>query len=40
MTLFPENNPMINALKELDINSLSPIEALNKLYEWKKKFTG
>lgn len=40
LTLFPENNPMINALKELDINSLSPIEALNKLYEWKKKFTG
>jgi DNA mismatch repair protein MutS len=40
LTLFPENNPMISALKELDINSLSPIEALNKLYEWKKKFTG
>lgn len=40
LTLFPENNPMINALKELDINSISPIEALNKLYEWKKKFTG
>ncbi|HSM23353.1 MAG TPA: DNA mismatch repair protein MutS, partial [Anaerolineaceae bacterium] len=39
MLLFPENNPMIEALKELDINSLSPIEALNKLYEWKKKFT-
>jgi len=40
LTLFPENNPIISALKELDINSLSPIEALNKLYEWKKKFTG
>ena len=22
----------------MDINTLSPIEALNKLYEWKKKF--
>lgn len=39
LTLFPENNPIIHALKELDINSLSPIEALNKLYEWKNKFT-
>jgi hypothetical protein len=25
-------------LQNLDINGLSPIEALNKLYEWKKKF--
>jgi len=40
LMLFPENNPMITALKEIDINSLSPIEALNKLYEWKKKFVG
>ncbi len=40
LTLFPENNPMISALKAVDINTLSPIEALNKLYEWKKKFTG
>ncbi len=40
LTLFPENNPIISALKELDINSISPIEALNKLYEWKKKFIG
>lgn len=39
MMLFPETNPMIESLKKLDINSLSPIEALNKLYEWKKKFT-
>jgi len=26
-------------LKEIDVNSLSPIEALNKLFEWKMKFT-
>lgn len=25
-------------LKELDVEGLSPIEALNKLWEWKKKF--
>ena len=38
MALFPETNPLLDDLKELDINALSPIEALNKLYEWKKKF--
>jgi DNA mismatch repair protein MutS len=38
LTLFPENNPLLEELKRLDINALSPIEALNKLYEWKKYF--
>jgi DNA mismatch repair protein MutS len=37
--LFPESSPLLNELKELDINSLSPIEALNKLFEWQRKFT-
>lgn len=36
--LFPETNPLLDELKDLDINSFSPIEALNKLYEWQKKF--
>lgn len=40
MAFFPETNPLVNELKELDVNSLSPIEALNKLYEWQKKFSG
>ncbi|OJX47083.1 MAG: DNA mismatch repair protein MutS [Chloroflexi bacterium 44-23] len=38
MLLFPETNPIISSLKQIDIDSLSPIEALNKLYEWKRKF--
>jgi DNA mismatch repair protein MutS len=38
MALFPETNPFLDELKGLDINALSPMEALNKLYEWKKKF--
>jgi DNA mismatch repair protein MutS len=38
MVLFPETNPLLDELKGLDINALSPIEALNKLYEWRKKF--
>ena len=37
--LFPESSPLLNELKDMDINSLSPIEALNKLFEWQKKFT-
>ncbi len=38
MALFPQTNPLLDDLKNLDMNALSPIEALNKLYEWKKKF--
>jgi DNA mismatch repair protein MutS len=38
--LFPETSPLLEELKEIDVNSLSPIEALNKLFEWQKKFTG
>lgn len=38
MALFPETNPMLNELKNLDINALTPIEAINRLYEWKRKF--
>jgi len=38
LTLFPETNPLLDELKSLDVNSLSPIEALNKLYEWQKKY--
>lgn len=39
VALFPETNPLLDELKGLDINSLSPIEALNKLLEWRKKYT-
>ncbi len=38
LALFPETNPLVDELKSLDINALSPIEALNKIYEWKKKY--
>lgn len=39
LTLFPENNPLLDAFENLDINSLTPIEALNLLYDWKRRFT-
>jgi DNA mismatch repair protein MutS len=38
LTLFPENNPLLEAFQDLDINSLTPIEALNLLYDWKRRF--
>jgi DNA mismatch repair protein MutS len=38
MALFPATNPLLDELKVLDVNSLSPIEPLNKIYEWQKKF--
>ncbi len=36
--LFPETSPLIDELEAVDVNALSPIEALNKLFEWKKKY--
>jgi DNA mismatch repair protein MutS len=38
MDLFPETNPILNELKNIDLNTMSPMEAINRLYEWKKKF--
>jgi DNA mismatch repair protein MutS len=40
LTLFPETNPLVDELKALDVNSISPIEALNRLYEWQRKYVG
>jgi DNA mismatch repair protein MutS len=36
--LFPETSPLLDELEALDVNALSPIEALNKLFEWQKRF--
>ena len=38
LTLFPETNPIIDTLDRLDVNSMTPIEAINILYEWKQRF--
>ncbi|HSR20382.1 MAG TPA: DNA mismatch repair protein MutS, partial [Anaerolineales bacterium] len=37
--LFPETSPLLDELGNMDENALSPIEALNKLFEWKRKYT-
>lgn len=38
MHLFPETNPLLDELEQLDLSALAPIEALNRLYEWQKRF--
>jgi DNA mismatch repair protein MutS len=38
IALFPETNPLLDELEDLDMNTLSPIAALNKLYEWQRRF--
>jgi len=40
LALFVERDPVLDALKSLDINSLSPLEALMKLYELQKLAKG
>ena len=32
-TLFLEEHPVLQALRQLDVNSLSPMEAMNRLYD-------
>jgi DNA mismatch repair protein MutS len=36
LSLFGEKNPVMAELESLDVDSLSPLEALNNLFEWKK----
>ncbi|MCS6845440.1 MAG: DNA mismatch repair protein MutS [Caldilineales bacterium] len=36
LSLFGEPHPVVEALRRLDINALTPLEALNKLYELQK----
>ena len=38
MALFPKTNPLLEELQQLDINELSPLEALNLLFSWKKHY--
>ena len=40
LRLFPENNPLMDAFKKLDLEAMTPIQALNKLYEWKTPSSG
>jgi DNA mismatch repair protein MutS len=38
VALFPEASPILEELTKLDVTSMTPLEAINKLFEWKRKF--
>jgi DNA mismatch repair protein MutS len=38
IALFPQTNPLLKELSGLDMNQLSPLEALNILFNWKKQY--
>ena len=37
LPLFAEMSPLLRELESLDLNGLSPLEALNLLYEWQRR---
>jgi DNA mismatch repair protein MutS len=39
MALFPEASPILQELEKLDIPAMTPLEAINKLYEWQRRYT-
>ena len=40
IALFPDSSPFLDELKQLDVNALTPLQAINKLYEWKQRYAG
>jgi DNA mismatch repair protein MutS len=38
LVLFPEVNPLLAELAKLDLASITPLEALNRLYQWQQRF--
>jgi DNA mismatch repair protein MutS len=38
IALFPETSPILEELKGIDVTAITPLEAINKLYEWKRRY--
>lgn len=38
IALFPEASPFLEELGGLDVDALTPLQAINKLYEWKQRY--
>ena len=38
IALFPESSPILDELGGLDVSTMTPLEAINKLYEWKRRY--
>jgi len=39
MALFPEASPILEELEQIDVTAMTPLEAINKLYEWQRRYT-
>lgn len=40
LALFPESLPMLEELRGLDLASITPLEAISRLYEWQQRYGG
>ena len=40
LSLFGDKSPLIEEMGELDVDSMSPLEAITKLYELKQRAKG
>ncbi len=38
LALFPDTSPLVDELKAIDLNSITPIEAMTRLYDWQRRF--
>jgi DNA mismatch repair protein MutS len=38
IALFPEASPILEELEQLDVNALTPLQAISKLFEWQKRY--
>lgn len=38
IALFPEASPILEELETLDVNALTPLQAINKLFEWQRRY--
>ncbi len=38
LSMFPDPAPLLEELDQVDISSLSPLDALNLLYEWRQRY--
>ncbi len=39
LALFPLASPLLDELRQLDVNALSPLQALQRLYDWQQRFS-
>ena len=38
LTFLKDSHPLLEELEQLDLNNLNPLDALNRVYEWQKRY--